>query len=206
MFGLLGFNKYLMNLISILFLFIVIGFYMFILKYFKQWISSISRIPRSDWLLVLGAGVENNNRLSPILEDRLISAIKYARKYNPKHIILSGTKKELDYNEPAAMMNFLLFEGIDRDSIVLDESGFSTYHSCVNLKNKYNPEIIVIISQRFHLYRSLMISRLIGLQSYGLVADNFSFSNSLKAFWYFRESAAIPFNLIKMLYFHIFRN
>jgi len=195
-----------MNLISILFLFVVIGFYGLILKDNNQWISKISCIPRTDWLLVLGAGLENNTRPSPILKDRLISAIKYARKYNPKHIILSGTKKELGYDEPTAMLNFLLSEGIDLDSIVLDKSGFSTYHSCMNLKKSYHPENIVIISQRFHLYRSLMISRLIGLQSFGLVADNLSFSIILKTFWYLRESAAIPFNLIKMLYFHIFGN
>ena len=192
-----------MNLISILFLSIVIGFYAFILKYHDQWILSISRIPRSDWLLVLGAGVEKNNRPSPILEDRLISATKYIKNFNPKHIILSGTKKDLNYNEPTAMLNFLLSEGIEKDSIILDELGFSTYHSCVNLKNKYNPENIVIISQRFHLYRSLMISRLIGLRSFGFVANDLSFSNSLKSFWYFRESVAIPFNLLKILYFYI---
>lgn len=195
-----------MSLISILILFVIIGFYVFILIYFNQWISNISCIPRSDWLLVLGAGLEINDRPSPILEDRLISAITYARKFNPKHIILSGTKKKPDYNEPAAMLNFLLSEGIDRDSIVLDESGFSTYHSCVNLRNKYNPENIVIISQHFHLYRSLMISRLMGLQSFGLVANDFLFSNSLKSFWYLRESVAIPYNLIKMLHSYIFKN
>ncbi len=195
-----------MNLISILILFVVIGFYTYILKYHDQWILSISRIPQSDWLLVLGAGVETNNRPSPIHEERLISGVKYVRKLNPKHIVLSGTKKELDYNEPAAMQNFLLSEGIDQDSIILDELGFSTYHSCFNLKNKYEPENIVIISQHFHLYRSLMISRLIGLRSFGLAANNFSFSNSLKVFWYFRESVAIPFNLLKMLYFYIFGN
>ncbi len=204
--GLLGFKYNLMNIFSILFLSVAIGFYAFILIHHKQWISSISCIPSSDWLLVLGAGVENNNRLSPILKDRLISAAKYIRKFNPKHIILSGTKKELDYNEPIAMLNFLVSEGIDQDSIVLDESGFSTYHSCVNLKNKYDPENIVIISQRFHLYRALMISRLIGLQSFGLVANDHSFSNSLRTFWCFRESVAIPFNLLKMLYFYIFGN
>jgi len=195
-----------MNLISILCFSFVIGFYAFILKYHDQWISSISRIPRSNWLLVLGAGVENNNRPSPILQDRLISAVRYVRNFNPKHIILSGTKKDLDYNEPTAMQDFLLSEGIDQNSIVLDESGYSTYHSCVNLKNKYNPENIVIISQRFHLYRSVMISRLIGLRSFGLVANDLSFSNSLKAFWYFRESVSIPFNLLKILYFKIFGN
>ena len=195
-----------MNLISILFFFGVIGFYRCILIYHDQWIFSISRIPEPDWLLVLSAGLEKNNRPSHILEDRLISAAKYVRKFNPKHIIPSGTKKELDYNEPAAMLNFLLSEGIDQDSIILDGLGFSTYHSCVNLKNKYNLVLLFIVKQRFHLYRSLMISRLIGLRSFGLAANNFSFSNSLKAFWYFRESVAIPFNLLKMVYFYIFGN
>lgn len=192
-----------MSQILIVFLSAIFGFYTLIIKFYSQWISSISRIPHSDWLLVLGAGVENNNQPTPILKDRLISTVKYVKRFKPKYIILSGTKKERDYNEPIAMLNFLLSEGIERDSIFLDELGFSTYHSCMNMKNKYDPVNIVIISQRFHLYRSLMISRLIGLQSFGLVADNISFSNTVKTFWYFREGLAIPYNLIKMLFLHL---
>ncbi len=191
-----------MSQILVVFLSAIFGFYTLIIVFYSQWISSISRIPRSDWLLVLGAGVENNNQPTPILIDRLISTVKYVKLFKPKYIILSGTKKECDYNEPIAMLNFLLSEGIERDSIFLDESGFSTYHSCMNMKNKYDPGNIVIISQRFHLYRSLMISRLIGLQSFGLVADNISFSNTVNIFWYFRESLAIPYNLIKMVFLH----
>jgi len=168
-----------MSQILIVFLSAIFGFYTLIIKFYSQWISSISRIPHSDWLLVLGAGVENNNKPTPILKDRLISTVKYVKR------------------------NFLLSEGIERDSIFLDELGFSTYHSCMNMKNKYDPVNIVIISQRFHLYRSLMISRLIGLQSFGLVADNISFSNTVKTFWYFREGLAIPYNLIKMLLLHL---
>ena len=194
-----------MSQILIVFLSITFGFYALIKILYSQWISSITHIPQSDWLLVLGAGIENNNQPSPILEDRLISTVKYAKSFNPKYIILSGTKKERDYNEPIAMLDFLLSEGIGRDSLILDESGFSTYHSCMNIKKICGHGNLVIISQRFHLYRSLMISRLIGLQSFGLVADNYTFSNTIKIFWYLRESLAIPYNLIRMLIIHIFR-
>jgi len=190
-----------MSQLLVVFLSIIFGFYTLIIMFYSQWISSISRIPHSDWILVLGAGVENNNQPTPILKDRLISTVKYVKLLKPKYIILSGTKKEHDYNEPIAMLNFLLSEGIDCDSIILDESGFSTYHSCMNMKKLYNPENIVIITQRFHLYRSLMISRLIGLKSFGFVADNVSFSNTVKTFWYFREILAIPYNLLKILFF-----
>ena len=195
-----------MSQILIVFLLITFGFYTLIINFYNPWIASISRIPHSDWLLVLGAGLENDNQPTPILEDRLISTVMYVKTFNPKYIILSGTKKERGYNEPIAMLNFLLSEGIERDSIFLDESGFSTYHSCINMKNKFDPGNVVIISQRFHLYRSLLISRLIGLQSFGLMADNYSFSNSKNTYWYLREGLAIPYNLIRMLFFHVFKN
>ena len=137
-----------MGLIYAIFLSLIIGFYALIIKIFGQWISSISRIPHSDWLLVLGAGLENNFQPTSILEDRLISTVKYVQLFNPKYIILSGTKKEREYNEPIAMLNFLLSKGIKRDSIILDESGFSTYHSCMNMKKIHDPENIVSESSR----------------------------------------------------------
>ena len=194
-----------MGLIYAIFLSLIIGFYALIIKFFGQWISKTSRIPKSDWALVLGAGLENNNQPTSILEDRLISTVKYVQLFNPKYIILSGTKKDREYNEPISMQNFLLSKGIRRDSIILDESGSSTYHSCMNVKKTYDPENIVIITQQFHLYRSLLISRLIGLQSFGLAADNFTFSYSNKIFWYLREGLAIPYNLLRMLYYFITR-
>jgi len=194
-----------MDLFYAIFLSLIIGFYALIINFFGQWISSISHIPHSDWVLVLGAGLENNYQPTSILEDRLISTVKYVQLFNPKYIILSGTKKGCEYNEPIAMLHFLLSKGIKRDSLILDESGFSTYHSCMNMKIKYDPENIVIITQKFHIYRSLLISRLIGLQSFGLVADNSTFSYSKKIFWYLREVLAIPYNLLRMLYYYIFR-
>lgn len=195
-----------MNGYVILCCFLIISFYATIFLLHHKLVYDISNISGSNWLLVLGAGIEKNNRPSPILEDRLVSALKFIRKFNPKHIVLSGTKRRQKYNEPSVMMNYIVSAGVNQDSIIFDESGFSTFHSIMNIKTKYDPGKIIIVSQRFHLYRSLLISRLLGFHSIGLAADNISFSNNLKAYWYFRECVAIPYNLIKILFFHIFRN
>jgi len=190
----------------ILVCFFLLGFYALIFLYFNKRIFTITHIPKSSWLLVLGAGVEKNNQPSSILKDRLISAQKYIKKFNPKHIILSGTKRSPDYNEPSVMLNYLVSSGVNQDLIISDESGFSTFHSFVNLKNKYNPGKIIVISQRFHLYRSLLISKILGLQSKGFAANNLLFSKNKKTFWYFREIMATVYNLFRILFFFIFEN
>jgi len=188
------------------FCFLLLVFYAFIFLFYNKHIFTITRIPKSSWLLVLGAGVEKNNQPSPILKDRLISAQKYIKKFNPKHIILSGTKRSPDYNEPLVMLNYLVSSGVNQDLIISDESGFSTFHSFVNLKNNYNPGKIIVVSQRFHLYRSLLICKIFGLQSKGLAASNLPFSKNIKTFWYFREIIATLYNLIRILFFLIFEN
>ena len=167
--------------------------------YSSKWIFKFSAVPQKNFLLILGAGVNKNGQPSKILEDRLVSAAKYAHKFDPKFIVLSGTQKRETYDEPLSMLKSLLLKDVERGSIRLDPSGFSTFHSCINLKKNFGGKEMVIISQKFHLYRSIMVSRIIGLRSFGLVAENYNFKKVTTVFWYFREFFAIPFNLLKII-------
>lgn len=172
--------------------------FIFTILYSNRWILSFSTIPKTNYLLVLGAGVNKSGQPSKILEDRLGTAAKYAHKFDPKFIILSGTQKGEFYNEPSSMQNSLLLNNVVRESMKLDPSGFSTFHSCINFKNKFGKKEIVIISQKFHLYRSILISRIIGLPTFGLAAENHKFKKIKTGFWYFREFFAIPYNLLRI--------
>ena len=170
--------------------------------YFGKFIHNLSTIKKSKILLILGAGLKKGNLPSDILKDRLISAYIYSEKFIPQIIIVSGTKKSRLYDEPAAMKKFLSVKGINNKNITLDNTGFSTMHSFINIINSRMEGDITIVSQRFHLYRALMISRLLGVNSYGLEAENMQFSKLKMAYWYFREFFAIPYNLIKLsIYF-----
>lgn len=177
----------------------IITIFIFTILYSSKWILRFSTIPKTNYLLVLGAGINKSGRPSKILEDRLDSAAKYIHRFEPKFIILSGTQKGETYDEPLSMQNSLLLKDVMREPIHLDPSGFSTFQSCINFKKNYGEREIVIITQKFHLYRTIIISRIIGLRSFGLVAENYNYKKIITGFWYFRELFAIPYNLLKII-------
>jgi vancomycin permeability regulator SanA len=164
----------------------------------KNHIYNLLTAPKTDFLLVLGAGINKNGQPSKILEDRLISTLKYVQTHQPNIIVLSGTKRKGGYDETLPMKSFLIERGIDQKLIQVDPSGFSTLHSCINFKRNFGVHDVTIVSQRFHLYRSIILSRLIGLHSYGLAAETLQFKNIKTCFWYLREFIAIPYNLLKL--------
>jgi SanA protein len=178
---------------------IFITIFLVTILYSRKWILLSSAIPKTNYLLVLGAGINNTGQPSKILEDRLDSTAKYAQKFDPKFIILSGTKNKWGYDEPLSMLNSLLLKDVKQESIQLDRSGFSTFDSFINFKKNYGVQRVVIISQKYHLYRALLISRIIGLRSFGLAADNINFNKVKTGFWYFRELFSIPYNLLKII-------
>lgn len=187
-------------MVKILFLFLLINFLVVsgVVFFCKRYIYTFSFTPNADYVLTLGAGINKNGLPSKILEDRLISTVNYTNIYQPNQIILSGTKRKETYDEPLSMQHFLLKNGIDPKLIFSDAFGTSTFQSCINFKKTYGTQRLIIVSQKFHLYRSIMISRLIGLDSFGLIADNHSFNKTKVFLWYLREFCAIPYNIIKL--------
>jgi SanA protein len=169
----------------------------------KKHIYTLRNAPRTDYLLVLGAGVEKHGDPSKILVDRLNSTLEYAQIHQPSIIVLSGTKRKDGYDETLPMESFLIHHGLDPKLVRLDPCGFSTLQSCLNFKNTFGDKEVIIVSQRFHLYRSIMLSRLIGLHSYGLAAVTLQFRKTKTSFWYIREFFAIPYNLLKLLLYFI---
>ena len=69
-----------------------------------------------DCILVLGAGIRGKNP-SPMLEDRLITAIElYNKGVSPK-ILVSGDHEYNDYDEVNVMKNYLIEKGIPSEDI-----------------------------------------------------------------------------------------
>jgi vancomycin permeability regulator SanA len=60
--------------------------------------------------------------------------------------------------------------GVAEESIICDGYGLSTYESIWRAKNVYGYKRILIISQKYHLYRAIYIAQELGLEAYGLDA------------------------------------
>lgn len=161
-----------------------------------------AQIENFEYALVLGAGLEKNGQPSDILMDRIVSAMDIFNTHKVKILIMSGSQRR-DYDEAGAMQKAAVSHGIPGAAILVDRSGNSTFQSCLFVRNELNPSKVVIITQAFHLPRSILLQRLLGVEAYGISANNFSFSVLKKAFWYSREFFALPYNLLKYLIYLI---
>lgn len=127
--------------------------------------------------LVLGARVYNDNSVSPIFSDRLLTAAELYKDERLEKIIVSGDHGTAEYDEVTAGRNFLLNQGIPGDDIFLDHAGFDTYDSVYRAQAIFGAPKVLIITQRFHLPRALYFASERGLPALGCVADKQNYDN-----------------------------
>lgn len=134
---------------------------------------------KADCILILGAGVKDS-KPKPMLRDRLLTGIELYKSGAAKKIIMSGDHGRADYDEVNVMRAFALEQGVRAEDIFLDHAGFSTYDSVYRAKNIFGAENIIIVSQKYHLYRALYIAKELGVKSAGVSADLNPYSGQLK--------------------------
>ena len=134
-----------------------------------------------DFIVVLGAGIENG-RPSPMLQDRLDTAIDYYFELQKAaenklgdqdgvKILMTGAKESAFYDEPQVMKTYALGRKVPEAAILMDPQGFSTYESMSRLARVYQARQPLLVTQRYHLYRSLYLGKAFGLSCQGLAAD-----------------------------------
>ena len=123
-----------------------------------------------DCIIILGAGIWED-KPSPMLEDRLLEGIKLYQNSVSDKIIMSGDHGRREYDEVNIMKNYAIEKGIPSENIFMDHAGFSTYESIYRAKDIFEAKKVVIVTQKYHLYRALYIANQLGLEAYGVGAD-----------------------------------
>ena len=122
---------------------------------------------KADCILVLGAGVWNGSP-SPMLQDRLDLGAALYHAGASDTILVSGDNGSEYYNEPKAMAEYLIDVcGVPSESIIQDFAGFSTYDSVYRTKEIFCADSVIIVTQKYHLYRACYIATSLGLEVYG---------------------------------------
>lgn len=134
---------------------------------------------KADCILILGAGVKDG-KPKPMLRDRLLTGIELYKSGAAEKIIMSGDHGRADYDEVNVMRAFALEQGVRAEDIFLDHAGFSTYDSVYRAKNIFGAENIIIVSQKYHLYRALYISEKLDVKAAGVSANLNSYGGQLK--------------------------
>lgn len=123
-----------------------------------------------DCILVLGAGVRNGGP-SPMLKDRIDGGVSLYRLGASPKIIMSGDHGRKDYDEVNVMKSEAIDLGVPSSDIFMDHAGFSTYESMYRAKEIFGAEKIIIVTQKYHLFRALYIARQLGIEAYGVPSD-----------------------------------
>ena len=124
-----------------------------------------------DAIIVLGAGLRIDGTPSNMLEDRLKGAIELYKKGIAPKIIVSGDRSGDDYDEVSAMKKFCMDNGVPESDIVRDDLGYSTYETMDNTVREMGYKKVIIVTQKYHLYRSVYIARRMGADADGFSTD-----------------------------------
>ena len=137
-----------------------------------------------DCIIVLGCLVRPDGTPSWMLEDRLIVGNKLYNANAAPKIIMSGDHGTESYDEVNNMKQYSIDSGIASEDIFMDHAGFETYDTIYRAKEVFGAKKVVIVTQKYHLYRAMYIAKSIGLDAKGVSADLRDYSK----LQYYREA------------------
>jgi len=125
----------------------------------------------ADCIIILGAGVWDGGRPSPMLEDRLLQGIELYENGSSDRLLMSGDHGRKDYDEVNVMKQFAIDRGIPSEHVFMDHAGFSTYESLYRARDIFEARRVIIVTQKYHIYRALYVAGKLGLEAYGVASD-----------------------------------
>ena len=141
--------------------------------------EAAAQLTEIDCILVLGCAVKPDGQPSHMLEDRLKRSVAlYEASAAPK-LLMSGDHGQINYDEVTVMKRYAVDAGVPQNDVFMDHAGFSTYESIYRAKEIFQAERIIIVTQKYHLYRALYIARQFGLEAYGVDADYRTYSGQM---------------------------
>ena len=124
-----------------------------------------------DCIIVLGCLVLEDGTPSNILEDRLKTGVELYKNGVAPKIIMSGDHSSEQYNEVASMKKYAVNAGVPSENVFMDHAGFSTYETMYRAKEIFGAKKVVVVTQKYHLYRSVYIAEKFGMEAYGVASD-----------------------------------
>lgn len=153
-------------------------------------IASVDSASQSPVAIVFGAGLLRDGSPTPVLRDRVETAAELYFAGKVQKLLMSGDNRFVEYNEPAAMRAYALELGVPDDAIVLDYAGRRTYDTCYRAKEIFGVDQALLVTQRFHLPRALIICNGLGIEGQGVSADRRAYRRSSLGIWNLRELPA----------------
>lgn len=130
-----------------------------------------AKVPLRHTAIVFGAGLAKGTVPSPILAERLDTALALWRAGKVQSVLLSGDSTDPYHEETRAMRRYLEEAGVPKTVLVDDFAGVSTYDTCVRARELFGVSQAVLVTQAFHLPRALYLANALGIDAVGVAAD-----------------------------------
>ena len=140
--------------------------------------------------IVFGAGLWRSGAPTPVLADRVTTAVELYEQGLVGKILLSGDNSDQGYNEPEAMRQLALRLGVPDDALVLDFAGRRSYDTCYRARYVFGVKRAIAVTQAYHLPRAVYSCRELGIDASGVAADRRRYSRGPYLYWRAREVAA----------------
>ncbi len=154
---------------------------------------NVADAPNAPAAIVFGAGLQKDGSPSPVLKDRVSTAVQLYKSGKVEKLLMSGDNRFVDYNEPAAMRDYALSLGVPDEAIVLDYAGRRTYDTCYRAREIFGLTEALVVTQKFHLPRAIFTCSGLGMKVNGVIADLRDYHTHSLRYWNIRE---IPATLV----------
>lgn len=140
------------------------------------------------YMIVLGAKV-NGDKMSKALFERAKVGLDYLKQNKQTKVIVTGGQgQDEDISEAEALRRYYTENGISADRILMEDQSVNTYENIKFAKKLYSFNEAVIVSNDFHLYRSIHLAKAQGVKAYPLAGET---PKIVKGKLYVREVLAI---------------
>ncbi len=152
----------------------VAGINLYIIEYAKPYVITAEEAETKDFdcVIALGAQVLPDGTPCHQLYDRVMVASSILNQGKTETLLLSGDSRvPAEYDEIGAMKKVANDLGVEDKNILSDPAGLNTYKSMENLKSSFKMKSCIVVTQEYHIYRSVYIARKLGLDAYGVSSD-----------------------------------
>ena len=163
-FFIIGFGVFYVSLVFLAFM-----FYTWLIKIFGH-------RKHYDYVIILGAGLLDGNRISKLLANRLDKGAKVfeSNAKGGKIICSGGQGHDETVSEAQAMKEYLVSKGIDEKDIIMEDKSINTMENLTFCKEIIDWEkpgaSVVIVTNGYHVLRALLYSSRIGMDADGIGA------------------------------------
>lgn len=118
-----------------------------------------------DYVIVLGHKLVND-KANDVLIERLDKTVEYLKINKNTKVLLSGGITESNtLSEAAVMSQYLIDNGVNQNTIILENESKDTIENFYNCKKIIKDRKVLIISSRYHLFRARMICKMFNINA-----------------------------------------